>query len=161
MYKYITRFFFWLFPIVKQALVQVLAEEIHKFAYPDRPYRRLEPTPYTRYARPPRTRREAVRNVGRAVREADALTHEGRQFHDVLLVAFDISGPSARETHQWLMDNMPSTGLGGDTDEIYLDAWWVANDERFDRSDTDSAVFVHKGYQGQARNLLRENEIGN
>jgi hypothetical protein len=80
-------------------------------------------------------------------------------FHDVLLVAFDLSGPNAEDTHRWLMDNMPAPGPGGDNDEIYLDAWWVADDDRFDGSDTDSAVFVPKGHQEHARAILDAHDL--
>lgn len=35
-------------------------------------------------------------------------------------------------------------------------AWWVAEDDRSDRSDNGSAVFVHLGTQQQAADLLRD-----
>lgn len=82
------------------------------------------------------------------------------EFHDVLLVAFDIRGLDAERAHNWLMDGLPFVGtypfISGD---LVLDSWWVANDERFDGSDTDSAVFVRKGCQEQARALLREHGL--
>ena len=34
-------------------------------------------------------------------------------------------------------------------------SWWIAEDERSDRSDCDSAVFVPMGRQAEARALLR------
>lgn len=77
-------------------------------------------------------------------------------FHDVLLVAFDLTGPNAHITQRWLMDNLPSPGRGGEMDEIWLDDWWIANDERFTIDGRDSAVFVAKGNQEDARRILRK-----
>lgn len=81
---------------------------------------------------------------------------ETGQFHDVLLVAFDVSGQNKRDVHQWLHEQMPMPGYDPKT-SVVLDSWWVANDERFDGSDCDSAVFVHRGTQSQARLVLRAN----
>lgn len=165
MSELIKRFFRFLLPIFRVAVVQVAADELTKLAYPDRRTSRADyldrryHTPYNRIA--PRTRREAVRNVGRAVREADDIHFPNRKFQDVLMVAFDLTGPSAHNVHQWLQDNMPEPGEHGDAGEIYLDSWWVANDLRFDGSDTDSAVFVAKGNQMEARALLSEHGLAN
>lgn len=181
MYNHITRFFLWLFPIIKQAAIQVLAEEMHRLAYSDRKSR-LARNPdgtysfiqkgtgakakvdldesiadYARkdvdwtmsmYHRPP------VQHVSTQFGDLKE-THEGRGFHDVLMVAFDVSGPDARSTHEWLMEQMPKNGVAGLDDEIYLDDWWIANDERFTDDDRDSAVFVSNGHQRAARKKLR------
>lgn len=92
-----------------------------------------------------------------SVEAADLTLDKG--FHDVLMVAFDISGPSAEKTHAWLQEQMPDLSdefiEAANKRGIQLDSWWVANDERFDFSDQDSAVFVAKGLQSQARELLR------
>ena len=45
----------------------------------------------------------------------------------------------------------PGTGTGT---EPYVDSWWVASDARTDRSDCDSAVFVHPGHQRAAARVL-------
>lgn len=85
---------------------------------------------------------------------------QGGVFHDVIMVAFDLTAPNAKRGHEWLMSQMPAGGtVHGVRDEIYLDAWWVANDQRFDGSDCDSAVFVTKGNQSKARALLREHGL--
>jgi hypothetical protein len=151
--KYLKVAFAFLLPIVGKAVASVAADELNRYVGP-RPGR-----PYTRYAhRPPTSRIQATRNVGRAVREARELDEK---FHDVLMVAFDLKGPDAGLAHEWLHNQMPRPGdhLGRDNDDetvdITLDSWWVANDQRFDRSDTDSAVFVTKGKQKEARALLR------
>lgn len=78
-------------------------------------------------------------------------------FNDVLMVAFDITADTAEQAHKWLQSKMPGCYSNDDVLQgITLDAWWIANDERFDGSDTDSAVFVTKGYQNTARDVLRE-----
>jgi hypothetical protein len=89
-----------------------------------------------------------------SIRENNRSRPEG--FADVLMVAFDLSGPNKEATHEWLMNEMPATGehLGS---EIDLDAWWIADDDG--DSDCDSAVFVTKGCQATARKLLREHGL--
>lgn len=164
MLKYLKAFFAFMLPIVRKAAVQIAADELTKAAYADgkgNAVRRR--TSYSRYDRPD-TWRRATDDIPRqrAVAfdvETKGFTHEGREFHDVLLVAFDISGPTHAEVCTWLRDNMPATGLGGDRDEIYLDAWWIADDKSID--DTDSAVFVKKGWQEKARRLLRLHNMAN
>lgn len=85
---------------------------------------------------------------------------DDREFHDVLMVAFDLRGASAEDVHTWLQRRMPRadtayrSAASGLT--VTLDSWWVANDERFDGSDCDSAVFVKPGNQAAARRLLRQ-----
>lgn len=140
-----------LLPIFKTAAVQVAADELNKLAYPN-PRRSFRYTPYNRYDR--RSQRVGP-NPFVEKKGTDP------QFHDVLLVAFDLTGPSANLVHEWLHNQMPATGdhmARGEDDEtvnVNLDSWWVANDERFDGSDCDSAVFVSKGNQKTARKVLR------
>lgn len=158
MLDYLKRFFAFILPILRTAAIEVAADTLHQYAYPTR-----RPMPYTRYAhRPPRGRIEAVRNVGRAVREAQAFdvettgTHVGKEFHDVLLIAFDISGPSPEACENFIKNYLPDAGDHTyKSEKFYLDSWWAANDQRFDGSDTMSAVFVSKGSQKQARELLK------
>jgi hypothetical protein len=163
MYNLLLRLFRFLLPIVRQAAVQTAADELSKHAYGGRPQRPRVPYNQMGYARYDRNHPRPARptfdaNTGKAMPPAETIgeTHEGRGFHDVLRVAFDISGPNAKNTHEWLMANLPTPGEAGDAGEIYLDSWHVANDERFDRSDCDSAVFVAMGNQNEARQVLRE-----
>lgn len=85
-------------------------------------------------------------------------------FHDVLLVAFDVRGRSAEHVKKKLIDLLPSNSeISGFTDEsaqFEMDSWWIADDEN-GTSDCDSAIFVTKGKQEEARQLLRENGLGN
>lgn len=152
MIDHIKRFILFLLPIVRTAGVQVAADLINDLAYGGttgpRPYRRRPYyTSYNRMAtRPPVAARGYIKHEHK-------VQHE---FHDVLMVAFDLKGRSAEDVHQWLMNEMPVTGdhYSRHYGDINLDSWWVANDERFDGSDTDSAVFVKKGQQKAGREAL-------
>ena len=118
-------------------------------------YQRTGRTDYYRGARP-RTQEETEEKP-----EAK-WTHENKGFHDVLMVAFDISGPDAESTHKWLQQKIDEGVPVGPDGECgtHLDSWWVANDERFHESpDLDSAVFVSVGKQRDARKFLRENGL--
>lgn len=160
MLKIISSFFNFILPIVRKAVVQVAADELSKAAYGNgRPARRYNrSTPYSNYV--PRQRSARTRSSEAGKHEARSILRS--EFHDVLLVAFDLRGRDARDVQTWLGDNLPEAGtFHGDADEIYLDSWWIANDERFIPSDTDSAVFVKKGSQEEARALLREHGLGN
>lgn len=174
MLKHIQRFFAFLFPIVRTAAMQVAADEITRRAYPARRTARtfnnhqyvgieshLGPIAHYSMSRDGKVRDNT--KVGpnpfyqpdpQGVRVAP-----GSGFHDVLMVAFDLSGNNAQEVHEWLHAQLPA----GDESygDIHLDAWWVANDERFDGSDCDSAVFVTKGNQKAARKLLRAHGLLN
>jgi len=68
----------------------------------------------------------------------------------VVLVAFDVYGDSPQHAQEVVMRQL---GNVRDTGEV--DSWWIAEDNRVDRSDCDSAVFVRPGRQRQARDLLR------
>lgn len=166
MSKYIASFFSFLFPILRSAIVQVAADELDRLAYPNR--RPRPPFNYTSYNRQRRPEAKRVNNTHRPFQHYSpvARPQSADQFHDVLLVAFDLTGPNAEVVHEWLHNQMPAVGdhlARGENDgtvTVNLDSWWVANDERFDRSDNDSAVFVHKGSQDIARRMLREEGLG-
>ena len=66
----------------------------------------------------------------------------------VILVAVVVDADSRKEAEEHLYTVMPNPRK----DEV--DSWWVAEDERYDRSDNDSAVFVIPGLQDEARRLL-------
>jgi len=77
----------------------------------------------------------------------------------VFLVAVEVNGDADREkVEKYLHERLPLDREGapdGDPDGTYVESWWIAEDERYDRSDNDSAVFVIPGKQREARNLLR------
>lgn len=64
-----------------------------------------------------------------------------------MLVAFTVEAPND-DHHRVLMANLPRPGAE-------VTSWWVAEDERSDGSDCDSAVFVTPGWQAAATRLLR------
>ena len=68
----------------------------------------------------------------------------------IVLVAFDVYGDSPQHAQQVVMRQL---GHVRDTGEV--DSWWIAEDNRHDGSDCDSAVFVKPGRQREARDLLR------
>lgn len=65
-------------------------------------------------------------------------------YEQVVVVALSLNGGQKE-----LMDLLPRPD--GDP----LVSWWIAEDERYDGSDCDSAVFVTPGYQKAARKLLQ------
>lgn len=61
-----------------------------------------------------------------------------------ILVAFTVHAPTWEQAQARLMRQLPSPdhpGVDG------IDSWWIAEDERYDGSDNDSAVFVPMGKQ--------------
>lgn len=157
MIKYIKTFFGFILPILGKAALQVSADELTRWAYPERKHTRRvrytqRGTGYSFLADPDE----------KSPAEADMSYHENYErvmhnpsrYHDVLMVAFDVTGKDPEHVHEWLHDQMPEGDAFHGGGEIYLDSWWVANDERFDRSDCDSAVFCAKGKQKEARQVL-------
>jgi hypothetical protein len=81
-----------------------------------------------------------------------------------ILIAFDVEAADRAEAEQYLTRHLPRPGArpglppltpgGPPRMNVRLEAWWVAEDERYDGSDRDSAVFVTKGQQAQASRLL-------
>lgn len=71
-----------------------------------------------------------------------------------ILVAFCVTGcDSMEEAQRQLMRQLPSPdhpGVDG------IECWWIAEDERHDGSDCDSAVFVDMGKAGAAVAVLRD-----
>lgn len=101
---------------------------------------------------------DAVRKRLLAMLPDDAAVVERAQEH-VFLVAVQTTTGLTREeaelnVHEW---------LGGvdeqDIDERTVESWWIAEDDRHDRSDCDSAVFVTPGKQQEARALLLKNNL--
>lgn len=76
------------------------------------------------------------------------------------LVAFVVEHDGTREEAEHLLTMaLPRPqGLGRDDmpGNDWLDCWWVAEDDRHDRSDCDSAVFVPMGTQDEIRQHLRD-----
>ena len=66
----------------------------------------------------------------------------------VILVAVNVTARNKMLAHQKVHALMPNPDV---TD---VESWWVAEDQRWDGSDNDSAVFVNVGAQKQASHLL-------
>ena len=71
----------------------------------------------------------------------------------IILVAFSVSAPSRTAAHTALVYRLPRPQA---TPTSPILAWWVAEDDRHDGSDLDSAVFVEPGNQQLAyQHLVR------
>lgn len=69
----------------------------------------------------------------------------------IVLVAFDVYGHSMKDAQVRL-----ARGLENVIDRGIADSWWIAEDERYDGSDNDSAVFVPKGSQTAFARLVAD-----
>lgn len=82
---------------------------------------------------------------------------EDRRYHDVVLIAFDITGPNQATVYETLESIIPQNVRDGQeigNSGCTIDSWWIADDD-YDGADCDSAVFVKKGRQIPARAVLR------
>ena len=70
----------------------------------------------------------------------------------VILVAFQVEGDTRKDAHEQLFDYLPNHPSPKTTPG--LECWWVAEDDRLDNSDNDSAVFVTPGKQRIASFIL-------
>lgn len=71
------------------------------------------------------------------------------------LVAVTVVGLHHREQAQAaLMARLSRATVRNDP--VGIGSWWIAEDDRADRSDNDSAVFVKPGAQAEAHQLLLE-----
>lgn len=81
----------------------------------------------------------------------------------VILVAFQVragdeglENESRADVMGSLMEGLKELGPLG-TDNVFgVECWWVAEDDRTDGSDNDSAVFVHPGKQKDAVSILHD-----
>jgi hypothetical protein len=75
----------------------------------------------------------------------------------VLLVAFSVYGKDRVQAQERLMRRLPRPGSRDFASPI--ESWWIAEDDRRDGSDCDSAVFVRPGRQRVARDILRRRHL--
>lgn len=68
----------------------------------------------------------------------------------VILVAFHVKAANRQHAHYALTNRLIDEELLGDS----IQEWWVAEDDREDGSDNDSAVFCRLGNQEQAARAL-------
>ena len=79
---------------------------------------------------------------------------------EVVIVAFTVTGTTNRDRQQRLMDTLPKPST-----TKAITSYWIAEDDRWDRSDCDSAVFIPGFAEGRALSqedakALLESEIG-
>lgn len=65
------------------------------------------------------------------------------------LVAITVNGPDREKAQTDMMEVLP------DTSTDLIDCWWIAEDDRLDGSDNDSAVWVTPGGQHQGWMLMK------
>lgn len=70
----------------------------------------------------------------------------------VILVAVHLTAPSRLDAQRAVLDLLPE--VGDSTPRATVESWWIAEDDRVDGSDCDSAVFVSPTHQAAARDLL-------
>lgn len=160
---WIKKFLAFVLPVIGTAATKAIADEVVKYAYKDEPpYRRNRYYGVSRTnARSQHPSMSTFTQKGTG-RKATIPTDEifDRKFHDVLMIAFDITGYSPAAVREFLMERMPTPGKveTAEQGQINLDDWWIADDE-VSLDDRDSAVFVSKGNQAAARTLLREHGL--
>lgn len=69
-----------------------------------------------------------------------------------ILVAFTVYGDDRKEAQESLLEQLPKVT---DDDTRDITSWWIAEDDRIEGSDNDSAVFVDPGSQAKASRALR------
>lgn len=74
----------------------------------------------------------------------------------VILVAVTVEADDRATAETKLYDSLPDPGLA---DRHGVTSWWIAEDDRRDGSDNDSAVFVHKGRQQAGFYYLAQNGL--
>lgn len=72
----------------------------------------------------------------------------------IILVAFQVKAESLEQAHVDLLFDLERIPLIVNDDYTGVHGWWVAEDNRMDGSDEDSAIFVRKGSQKVISKLL-------
>lgn len=76
----------------------------------------------------------------------------------IIVVAFTVFADSRAQAQKSLMPSLrrgPCQGQLWEEGSDYIDSWWIAEDDREDGSDCDSAVFVPKGTQAQWQRAVK------
>jgi hypothetical protein len=77
----------------------------------------------------------------------------------VILLAVQTTGcASFREAQRLILDTI-EVGLDPDHERPFVESYWIAEDDRIDGSDCESAVFCKPGEQGQAMVVLSEHGL--
>jgi len=86
----------------------------------------------------------------------------GNLHSEVFLVGIEVATTLSREdTERFLHSALPAPETRTPYPQPYVavESWWIAEDERYDRSDNDSAVFIKPGKQREAVALLRKHGL--
>src|SRR5690606_32450030 len=67
-----------------------------------------------------------------------------------------VVAPSEADVQKFLLASPYGPGSEGGPDAARIDSWWIAEDDRRDGSDLDSAVFVPRGAQADVAELIRQ-----
>lgn len=76
----------------------------------------------------------------------------------VILVAFVVEAPNRENAVRFIQSHLHAwvpMGTGPHNVSSYLDSWWVAEDDRADGSDNDSAVFCEYGSQPEVASAIK------
>ncbi len=75
----------------------------------------------------------------------------------VILLAVVVAAPTRKDAEEYLhtRPSLAPDGWSGAETTPVIDSWWVAEDERYDGSDNDSAVFVIPGTQRESVSVLK------
>jgi hypothetical protein len=78
----------------------------------------------------------------------------------VILVAVQVQADTRVRAHRDVAEFLNASRLGPDRHPFSkVVAWWIAEDDRVDGSDNDSAVFCNPGEQHNAALILHEHGI--
>ena len=73
----------------------------------------------------------------------------------VFLVAVSVESDDREQAEKYLHTVLPKpAGIAEEGVPHYVDSWWIAEDDRHDGSDNDSAIFVPMGEQEEAKDAL-------
>jgi hypothetical protein len=59
-------------------------------------------------------------------------------------------------SEQAVIDFLALSPFAPDKEEGQIDSWWIAEDDRHDGSDLDSAIFVPRGAQSDMAHVIRQ-----
>ena len=83
---------------------------------------------------------------------AQRLYRSEEEDEHVILVAVGVRGRTREAAERALHQVMPRPSSGP---HALVECWWIAEDDRHDGSDNDSAIFVPKGSQDQGDAAVR------
>lgn len=92
----------------------------------------------------------------RAKRASAARGADFEHGEHTVLVAFSVYGDNHKDATEVLASELAYVNL---VDDAPVTEWWIAEDDRSDGSDNDSAVFVTPGRQNEASRILAKHGL--